>query len=191
VRTGAGDARAGGEGTPPDLTGASASARRGIIWPMTRKADFTADDWETLTGAPALAAAAIAAAERGGSVRESLALARMYAEARASSDHTELISALFSSPPALNRQDLAGQSAASVLDHAEAQVAKAITLLRERATERELREYGDFVVHLTQAVAEAHKEGGVLGIGGKPVSDAEHAALERIAYALGPRPGQA
>lgn len=156
---------------------------------MTQKAVFDADEWETLTGAPALAAAAVSAAERGGSVRESLALARMYAEARAANEHTELIGSLFESPPALHREQVQGVDPATLLDRAADAVTRASTLLRERATERELREFGDFVVHLTQAVAAAHKEGGVLGIGGQEVSEREHEALERIAYALGPRPG--
>lgn len=156
---------------------------------MTRKAEFNAEEWETLTAAPALAATAVSVAERGGNLRESLALARMYQEARASKDHTELIGQLLDSPPALKREDVAGADPATVLERAEAAVTRASGLLRERATERELREFGDFVVHVTEAVARAHKEGGILGIGGTEISDNEHAAMERIAYALGPRPG--
>ena len=55
----------------------------------------------------------------------------------------------------------------------------------------ELREYGDFIVAVTDAVARAHKEGGVLGFGGKEVSEREQAVMDRVAMALGPRPGTA
>ncbi len=153
---------------------------------MTRKADFDAEEWDALTAAPALAALAVAAAERGGGVREALSLSRTYQEARATA-RTPLVEALLASPPAV--RPTPGADAAGLLDRARAAVARASALLRERATEDELREWGDFVVTLTEAVARAHKEGGFLGFGGKEVSDAEHDALEVIAHALGPRPG--
>jgi hypothetical protein len=38
---------------------------------------------------------------------------------------------------------------------------------------------------LADTVARAHKEGGVLGIGGKEVSESEQAALDEIAAVLG------
>jgi hypothetical protein len=153
---------------------------------MTRKADFDAEQWETLTAAPALAALAVAAAERGGGLREAASLARSYQEARAGA-RTPLVQALLASPPAV--KPTPGADAAGLLDRARGAIARASTLLRERATEDELREWGDFVVGLTEAVARAHREGGFLGIGGTEVSAAEHDALEVIALALGPRPG--
>jgi len=156
---------------------------------VTQRSEFDAEEWETLRMAPALAAAAVSAATPGGSVRETIALARMYAEARTSGALSDLVTAIVDPPPRLGRDQIAATDAAELLDHAAGLVTAASDLLRERATERELREFGDFVVHLTQAVAAAHKEGGILGIGGTPVSEAEHAATERIAYALGPRPG--
>ncbi len=155
---------------------------------MTRKADFDAEQWETLTAAPALAALAVAAAERGGGVREAVSLSRSYQEARAGA-RTPLVQALLASPPAV--RPAAGADAAGLLDRARGAIARASTLLRERATEDELREWGDFVVALTEGVARAHREGGFLGIGGTEVSAAEHDALEAIALALGPRPGSA
>ena len=153
---------------------------------MTRKADFDAEQWESLTAAPALAALAVAMAERGGGMREALSLSRSYQEARGSA-RTELVRALLDSPPAVAPQ--ARADPAELLDRARSAVSRASGLLRERATEDELREWGDFVVTLTEAVARAHKEGGFLGIGGTEVSTAEHEALEVIALALGPRPG--
>jgi hypothetical protein len=43
-------------------------------------------------------------------------------------------------------------------------------------------------VAVSDAVARAHKEGGVLGFGGKEVSEAEQAVMDRLLTALGPRP---
>ena len=41
---------------------------------------------------------------------------------------------------------------------------------------------------VAQGVASAHKEGGFLGIGGKPISDTENQALDEISTALGAPP---
>ncbi len=152
---------------------------------MTRKADFNAEDWSTLTAAPALAATAVAAADRGGTLREGLSMARTYQEARAA-DHSELLEAILTSPPgiATAQRSTPDELRASALDG----VRQASDLLRDHATESELREFGDFVLAVCDAVARAHKEGGVLGFGGKDVSPAEQEVLDQVAEALGPRP---
>ncbi len=152
---------------------------------MTRKADFNAEEWTTLTAAPALAALAVAAADRGGRLKEGLSLARTYQQARAE-EHSELITALLASPPGADAAGL--RDPAALTERAEAAVLAASDLLREKATDAELREFGDFVVAVTDAVARAHKEGAVLGFGGKEVSEAEAAVMEQVATALGPRP---
>lgn len=153
---------------------------------MTRKADFNAEEWSTVTAAPALAAIAVAAADRGGTLREGLSMARTYQEARAA-QHSELLEALLASPPTLDRTS--AQDAAGIAARAEEAVRAASDLLREKATGAELREFGDFVVRVTDAVARAHKEGGVLGFGGKEVSEREQAVMDAVALALGERPG--
>jgi hypothetical protein len=153
---------------------------------MTRKADFNAEEWSTVTAAPALAALAVAVADRGGTLSEGLSVARAYQAARAA-EHSELLEAVLASPPGIGVQS--GRDAAALIDRAEAAVLEASELLRAKATEAEVREFGDFVVAVTDAVARAHKEGGVLGFGGKEVSQPEQAVLDRLATALGPRPG--
>jgi len=153
---------------------------------MTRKADFNAEEWTTITSAPALAAVAVSTADRGGTLRESLSVGQVYQAARAD-HHSELLEAILASPPGLDPRTL--QDRAALPDRAEAAVRAASDLLREKATDAELREFGDFVVAVTDAVARAHKEGGVLGFGGKEVSEPERAVMDRLLVALGPRPG--
>jgi hypothetical protein len=152
---------------------------------MTRKADFNAEDWSTITSAPALAAVAVAAADRGGTLRESLSVGQAYQAARAA-QHSELLEAILASPPGLDPLALRDRDA--LVGRAETAVRTASDLLRAKATDAELREFGDFVVALADAVARAHKEGGVLGFGGKEVSEPEQEVLDRVASALGPRP---
>ena len=49
---------------------------------MTGKADFSAEEWELVREGPPTAAMVAMTAERGGSFRESWALAKAYTEAR-------------------------------------------------------------------------------------------------------------
>ena len=145
---------------------------------MTGKAEFNAEEWSVVAGAPLLSAMMVIAAERGGSVRESVAVARQYAEARERYDG-EFMSALLATPPATavkrpdSPDDLPAQATASLRE--------AVAILERVGTEDEVVEYKRFVFSLAESVARAHKEGGFLGIGGQEVSEREQAALDEIA----------
>jgi len=147
---------------------------------MTAKAEFNADEWSVVAGAPLLGAMMVIAADRGGTVRESVAVAKAYGEAREQYDG-ELMSALLATPPATAVQR--PESPADLPDQAKAALREAVAILERVATEDEVVEYKRFVYALAETVAGAHKEGGFLGIGGKktPISDAEQAALDEIA----------
>ena len=148
-------------------------------------ADFNAEEWAAVTAAPALAATAVAAADRGGTLREGLSMARTYQEAR-QSEHSELLEAILKSPPGASaaQRTTPEELRRSAVDA----VRRASDLLRDKASDRELREFGDFVIAVCDAVARAHKEGSVLGFGGKEISDNEQDVLDEVATALGPRP---
>ena len=49
---------------------------------MTGKADFTPEEWELILEGPPSAGMIIVTAQRGGSFRESIAMAKAYVEAR-------------------------------------------------------------------------------------------------------------
>ena len=49
-------------------------------------------------------------------------------------------------------------------------IREAVRIVEEKATPEEAEEYRQFILRLADVVAHAHKEGGVLGIGGKEVS---------------------
>jgi hypothetical protein len=146
---------------------------------MTTKAAFNAEDWAVITTAPALVGLFVAAAEPGGNLRESVALSRGYAEARARQPG-ELLTAILSTAPTLDtatRPKSPEDIRAAALD----QLRRAVRTLDHHATDEELVAYKRFVYALAESVAAAHKEGGFLGIGGQAVSDGEKAALEAIA----------
>ena len=145
---------------------------------MTTKSEFNADEWERVARAPALAGVMVALADRGGTFRESLALGKAYAAARGAEGSSELMEQLVASPPSLDRQS-AGQP-----DQIPEQIREAVRLVEEKGTPEEAEEYRRFVLRLADVVAHAHKEGGVLGIGGKEVSQEEQAALDRLSSTL-------
>jgi hypothetical protein len=122
----------------------------------------------------------VIAADRGGSLRESVAVARAYAESKEHSD-SEFMRALLSTPPAPAAKGPAKRE--DVHDAATAGLRAAVTILERAVTEDELIEYKRFVFSLAETVAKAHKEGGFLGIGANQseISEAEQAALDEIA----------
>jgi hypothetical protein len=145
---------------------------------MTKKADFNAEEWAKVVEAPVLAGLRVIAADRGGTLRESLAMGKVYAQAREQQGTSELLDELVSSPPALDPNRL--RSGGDVAQAAEAGLRAALELLEQKATPEEVAAYKGFVRGVADAVARAHKEGGVLGLGGKEVSPQEQAALDEI-----------
>jgi hypothetical protein len=71
---------------------------------MTTKADFNAEAWSTIVEAPLLAGLRVVAAGRGGTIRESVAIGRVYAEARQAHGESQLLDELVASPPAVDPQ---------------------------------------------------------------------------------------
>ena len=57
-------------------------------------------------------------------------------------------------------------------------------LLNDKASPDEVDAYKRFVLTVAEAAANAHKEGGFMGVGGKRVSEGEQAALDEIAATL-------
>jgi hypothetical protein len=147
--------------------------------PMTQKSAFNAEEWSTLVNAPALAATMMIAADRGGTVRESVAAQRAYAEAR-ERDNGDLLREILATPAAL---DPATAPRTPDEVHAEALrlLRQAIATLERLATDDEVVEYKRFVYGIAETVARAHREGGFLGIGGTEISPQEQAALDEIA----------
>jgi hypothetical protein len=146
---------------------------------MTDKAAFNADEWTTLVNAPALVGMLVIAADRGGTVRETLAAQRAYAQA-AAKQPGELMRAILTTPASLdpaNRPSTPEELRRLAPDT----LRKAIALLERIATDEEVVEYKRFVFALADNVARAHREGGFLGIGGTEVSAHEQEALDEIA----------
>jgi hypothetical protein len=154
---------------------------------MTSKADFNAEEWSTVVDAPVYAGLRVITADRGGTLRESLAMGRVYQDARAKHGENELLDALVKDPPSIDPERVR-EAQGNIGELTGQQLRAAIALLEGKATPEEVDAYKTFVMTVAQAVAGAHKEGGFLGVGGKQISDAENQALDEISSALGSPP---
>ena len=144
---------------------------------MTGKSDFTPEEWELVREGPPTAAMVAMTAERGGTFRESWALAKAYTEARQQRGASEFLDDIASAKPKVDRGG--HHSPEEVRQHALQHLRDAVKLLEEKASPEEVEDYRRFVLALVERVAGAHEEGG------QQVSDAERATIEEIASALG------
>jgi hypothetical protein len=151
---------------------------------MTTKADFNAEEWTTLVEAPLLAGMSVVKADRGGTLKESLAVGKTYAQARQQHGESPLLDELVASPPAVDPARLR-EGGGNLEGLATTRLRDAAALIDAKASADEAEAYKRFAVTVAEAVANAHKEGGFAGIGGTPVSDSEQAALDTIRSTLG------
>jgi hypothetical protein len=144
---------------------------------MTSKSDFTEEEWKLVVEGPPAAGMVVITAERGGSFRESWALAKAYGEAREQHGESELLDAIVAERPKFERGG--AHSGEEIKDQGLQHLREAVEVLEGKATPAELDEYRTFVTNVATKVASAHKEHG------QQVSEAERSAIEAIAAALG------
>jgi hypothetical protein len=149
---------------------------------MTGKADFTADEWKLVLEGPPSAGMIVVTAQRGGMFRESISMAKAYTEARKQHGQSELLDELTSAKPHVDHTRF--RSAEELTEHYLQQIRDAVALVEQKAAAEEVEDYKHFVLNLAEKVASAHREG-FLGLSGERVSDAERAAVEKVAATLG------
>jgi hypothetical protein len=158
---------------------------------VSTKADYSNDEWESLLRAPMMAAMAVVAASPSGPIG---VLKEMFAVGKgllagAEGTTNPLIAAVLADVKAGNRlatpaerpQDLAQMKAEAL------SACRETAALLARKAPAEADGFKRWLLGTAQRAADAAKEGGVFGIGGVPVSDAEKAALGEVAGALGLR----
>jgi hypothetical protein len=148
---------------------------------MTGKADFTDEEWQDVLQGPPTAGMIVVTAQRGGTFRESISIAKAYAAARAEHGESQLLDEIAATKPEIDRTRY--HSAEELREHGLKHLGEIVELLDRKASPAEVAEYKRFVLTLAQRVAEAHKEG-FLGLSGERVSEAEGAAVTEIAAAL-------
>ena len=143
---------------------------------MSGKADFTAEEWDLVLEGPPTAGMIVLTAQRGGTFRESIAMAKAYGEARQQHGESELLDEIVSAKPEIDHTRF--HSYDELKQHGLERLRNAIDLLKGKATPEEVDAYRRFVLAVGDKVANAHREGGVA------VSDAERAAIDEISAAL-------
>jgi len=149
---------------------------------MTRKADFNAEEWSVVLEGPLMAGMLVMASDRGGTLRETVSMAQAYVEARRQHATSELLDDIVASNPQLDPGRMG--SPKDLRTTGVQRLREALEVVERKATPEEAADYKRFIGGLADTVAHAHREGGVLGFGGKEVSDSEQAALDDIAGAL-------
>jgi predicted Zn-dependent protease len=144
---------------------------------MTGKADFTPDEWHTVLEGPPSAGLIVMTAQRGGTFRESFAMAKAYAEARQQHGASQLLDEIVEARPERDhtRYHSADELKSAGLQH----LRDAVALLEQKAAPDEVEDFRKFVRTLAEKVANAHREDG------QNVSPAEQSALDDISAALG------
>jgi hypothetical protein len=144
---------------------------------MTGKADFAESDWQVVLEGPPTAGLIVVTAQRGGTFRETLAIAKAYVDARKQHGESELLDEIVSARPEIDRTRY--RSVEELQEDGLQHLRDAVELLERKATPEELDDYKRFVLNVADKVANAHREGGT------SVSADERAAIEAIAANLG------
>jgi hypothetical protein len=143
---------------------------------MTSKTDFTAEEWLLILEAPPSAGLIVVTAQRGGSFRETIAMAKAYAEARQQHGKSELLDDIVAAKP--ERDHSHYHSFDELKEQGLRHIRDSVGLLKSKATPEEVEEYRRFIITLSQKVASAHREHG------QDVSESEQAAISDITDAL-------
>jgi hypothetical protein len=146
---------------------------------MTTHADFTEEEWETVLEGPTSAGMIVTTAERGGSFRESFAMAKAFAEARQEHGASELLDEVVGHRPKTER--VKAHSKEELKEGYLMEIRDAVALVSAKATAEELGDYRQFVVTLAKKVAGAKKEKG----SEDGISPTEAEAITAIEGALG------
>ena len=144
---------------------------------MTSKADFSPQEWATVLEGPPSAGILVATATRGGTIRETFAIGKTYAEARQQHGASELLDEIIAARPEVDHTRF--QSPDELRQHSLQHLRDAADVLQRKATPQEVEDYRRFVATLAEKVANAHREEGVA------VSNAEQAAIDEISKSLG------
>src|SRR5690348_4865262 len=144
---------------------------------MTTKAAFSPEEWKVVLEGPPTAGMIVITAAHGGMFRETVAMSKAYAEARAQHGESELLDEIVAAKPEIDHTRY--HSAEELRDHGLGHLRAAVALLDGKATTQESDDYRRFILTLASKVAAAHREGG------QSVSPAEAQAIEQITAALG------
>jgi hypothetical protein len=162
---------------------------------MTDKSNFTPDEWKLLLESMMMAGIAVSAAEPSGLwglLKESFASGAELVAVKQDAKANPLIKAVvddFGTPQGRSiardgvKEKLAGSKPAEIKAKCIETLGQAAAIVDAKAPE-DAGAFKGWLRRISQHVAEAAKEGGFLGVGGVPVSEAEKATLTEISNVL-------
>jgi hypothetical protein len=158
---------------------------------MASKADFTPEEWKTIVAAAPMVGLAVTCASPNGPwgvMKELLSMGMAMAEMLQKGSSNPLLAELAADlkarqtklepPQGLKDPEQCKESA---LNHVRA----VNDLINRKVKPEEADEFKKWLLAVGRRVAEASNEGGIFGIGGERVSEAEKNVLRQIAFALG------
>lgn len=163
---------------------------------MANKQSFTPDKWVKILESTAVTGMAVTAADPSGlwgMLKEAFAGGSIIAAIKEDPNANELVKAVIAGLETKEgrqavqealRKRFSGAKPADVVPRSLALLGEVSTILEAKAP-ADAGPFKAFLNEIASRVAEASKEGGFLGFGGVPVSDAEKATLAQIASALG------
>lgn len=165
---------------------------------MANKTTFTPEEWQQVLESVMLSGMAVTAAEPSGLLgvlKESMATGRSLIAARSDPQSNDLVRAVAEEFETSEGRQAARDRLKATLSGAKVTdvKAKSMAALHDVATLIDAKAPGDapgfktWLHHIAEGAAEAANEGGFMGFGGVPVSDAEKATLGELSSALGMR----
>ncbi len=106
---------------------------------MTQKAEFNAEEWSQVLEGPALAGLMVVSAQRGGTIREAISMAKAYTAAREQYAGNELLDEILSSRPEADPRKYGGPE--ELRERGLQRLAETVRLLEQKATPEEVEAY--------------------------------------------------
>src|SRR5439155_24208797 len=120
--------------------------------------DFTPEEWQVVLEGPPSAGMIVVTAQRGGTLRETIAMAKAYVEARKQHGDSELLDEIASAKPEIDHTRY--HSAEELKENGLRHRRVAVELLARKAAPKELEDYRRFVLKLADEVATSTREHG-------------------------------
>ena len=163
---------------------------------MADKSSFTPEEWKVVLSSPMFAGLAVTLAEPSGlwgMLKESMASARAMLTAATDPNSSALVKAIVADMETSEgrtiardelKADLSGKSPTELKQEVIAKLKQAGQILDAKAP-GDAPAFKVWLKGVSEQVAEAASEGGMLGFGGTKVSDAEKATIAEVGKALG------
>jgi len=169
---------------------------------MKRLSRYTEDEWHLIAGTPSLIGSAMAGAASSGmgTVKELMASVRSVIEGKQMYPENDVIQAIVNKSESVEQAKESYKAyrektmqrikennitnPAQIKDMALGDLEQAMALLNKNEIESHIIEYKHWILNIAQTVAEAAKEGSILGFGGTRVSEEETTFLNQLSEML-------